>query len=65
MSSQPDRGKDITDPARGHPEIRGGETPDDWTGPLPAADIPPGKAEPEVLDDSGSSARITHPGKSE
>ena len=28
-------GKDITDPAGGEPEIRGGESPADWTGPLP------------------------------
>lgn len=36
-----DLGKDITDPAGGSPEVRGGESPADWTGPLP--EVPPGK----------------------
>lgn len=31
-----DKGKNITDPAYGEQEIRGGETPEVWTGPLPA-----------------------------
>ena len=30
-----DGGKDIADPAGGAPETRGGESPADWTGPLP------------------------------
>jgi len=31
----PDGGKDIADPAGGAAETRGGESPADWTGPLP------------------------------
>ena len=33
----PRGGKDITDPAGGAAETRGGETPADWQGPLPSA----------------------------
>jgi len=36
-----DTGKDITDPAGGQAEVRGGETPEDWTGPLPETGKPP------------------------
>jgi hypothetical protein len=32
----PGKGKDITDPAYGDQEIRGGESPESWQGPLPA-----------------------------
>lgn len=31
-----DKGKVITDPAYGDQEIRGGESPEVWKGPLPA-----------------------------
>jgi hypothetical protein len=41
-----DKGKDISDPARGKPEIRGGEDPGDWTGPMPAREGAPEPATP-------------------
>lgn len=45
-------GKDITDPAEGSPEIRGGEKPSDWKGPLPPLPEKLPEPEPESPDDS-------------
>lgn len=55
----PRDGKDITDPAGGAAETRGGETPADWTGPLPEAKPyrrPPGQ------NAAGSADWCGHPG---
>lgn len=48
----PSRGKDITDPEHGEPEIRGGEKPDDWTGPLPEREGAPPDPPPEDVERS-------------
>lgn len=45
-----DKGKDITDPAKGIPETRGGENPSEWTGPLPDAPPPEDGGQPMVAD---------------
>jgi hypothetical protein len=44
-----EQGKNIADPAAGQAEVRGGESPEEWTGPLPAREevqvvTPPGTA---------------------
>lgn len=48
-----EQGKNITDPAAGQAEVRGGESPSDWTGPLPS------RADVEAAQEAEKAAPLT------
>lgn len=53
-----DKGKNITDPVYGDQEIRGGENPEVWSGPLPAREEVAEAPAPDVVTPPGTKVTI-------
>lgn len=53
-----DKGKNITDPVYGDQEIRGGESPEVWSGPLPAREEVSEAPAPGVVTPPGIAVTI-------